>query len=313
MIGLISNARVGDMVRMEMTSSVRLIIAKVDFDRLFDSGVFQSKTGDKSSQYACYTATLDGSRQLHGFYGSALVEVLTGKRSKQACDELNLIHDLLLGRRVKAKPFTLFEYEGNRRCYMSLSPQMADSLAVADFPDVINNWTVKRGDDPCIRLTKGYRLFSWNTADQSSGSREVLPTALDNTDLKSYCEIMVRLARLGFAPGMSDKKSSPVKEQSFTEALYKDRKAAAVKAAQPVIAKDLEVNTVVSSSMTKGDDKMFQDRYLRACSILTHCREMDEHFVWLLRHGGLDLEHEAALREFHKAVTKFYKRGVKTK
>jgi len=207
---------------------------------------------------------------------------------------------------LRHTPFTLFECTYNRCRYLSVSEKTAAALLNAQHPDFFYNYPPRNIKNPCVRLSASLRLLSWNMDAVGGDVKEVQLGDLTTQEHAAYCDLLSRLVVL------DEKKPAVAKEQSFTEALYQDRKAAAVKAAQPVIAKDLEVNTV-SNFLTKGDDKMFRDRYLRSCSILTYCRGMRENFDWLFKHGGLDLEDEAAFRELNKAITKFYKCGVKTK
>jgi hypothetical protein len=205
-------------------------------------------------------------------------------------------------------PFDIVNHEANNRYFMMISEQMDAALRKVGYADFIYGGY---GNADCayfVRLNC-YKILAWDRKDIVSRLRRVKLEELTFTDRAAYNELLNRLQALGFS---KDTPRIAAKHQSFTEALYQDRKEAAVKAAQPVIAKDLEVNAVVSNFLTKGDDKMFRDRYMRACAILTRCREMNEHFVWLFKHGGLDIEHDAALKELHKAVTKFYKRGVNT-
>jgi hypothetical protein len=207
---------------------------------------------------------------------------------------------------LRHTPFKLFECARTGRRYMSVSEKTAAALLNAQHPDFFYNYPPRNIKNPCVRLSASLRLLSWNMDAVGGDVKEVQLGDLTTQEHAAYCDLLSRLVVL------DEKKPAVAKEQSFTEALYQDRKAAAVKAAQPVIAKDLEVNTV-SNFLTKGDDKMFRDRYLRSCSILTYCRGMRENFDWLFKHGGLDLEDEAAFRELNKAITKFYKCGVKTK
>jgi hypothetical protein len=302
----IGDAKPGELVHYEYR---RLMLTKDEYKKLQGTGFFESAHGREDSKVR--SVTLDGSRVLNQWCGDAPVtRIDENQLSAKECRELAFVKGILSHNLKKSMPFTVFHYEGNRRRYLSVSEAMADALTKANYYDFLYNRMQRTGErkDPCVRLSKGFRLFDWDSSADQGDVKEVQPGDLTIEERAAYHELLNRLVVLGFNYG---KKPVAAKEQSFTEALYQDRKAAAVKAAQPVIAKDLEPNKVVDLR-TEGDKKAYQDRYMLSCSLLTHCRDMRELFPKLKKVGCLSNEHAEAVKELEEAVAKFYRRGVKT-
>jgi hypothetical protein len=209
---------------------------------------------------------------------------------------------------ITVTPFMLFGYLRNDRRYVTVSEKMADALTDAKYPDFLyDRRPSKKGKSLCVRLTESYRLFDWEDSGEEH-CKEVKPSDLLQDELDRYYELMRRLNNLGFRSTSASREVRAVaKEQSFTEALYNDRKAAAVKAAQPAIAKDLAVNTIVDVC-TDSDRKMLQQRDTLFTALPARCSNLLRDIDSLnRRYGWPDEDVKIAAVELQQACRKFEK------
>lgn len=205
-------------------------------------------------------------------------------------------------------PFELFEYQGLRR-YVSVSPKMADALEKVQYADFLYNRRPNEdSNNACVRLTESYRLFDWGR-DMVRDCKNVQPSDLPVDERSRYDGLLQRLAVLGFTQdtNKSAAKLAAVKQPSFTEALYQDRKRAAVQSTKPVVAADNAVNAPLNP-MTSSDTKMFQQGHALISAIPSRCANINMDVQTITRvYGWPDEELKAASLALQKACLVYLK------
>ena len=301
-VRLIGDVPVGDLMRR--VGIAHYMLSREEFDELSAPGRTArawgfKRTGGSGDRF--FSVALYKEHELFSWAGDGECQELTlaGLTISEKA-ELDYVKTALTAQdKTEVDPFALVTNNGNGRRYVVLSQEMAEKLSRHPLAGMLDNFECCSGT--CvIRLTDGFRLFVWSIQP----NLVFTPVAqLTVEERKRYDEASCHLAKLGFG-----RKAEPAaKEQSWTDALYQDRKAAAVKAAQP-IATDLATNTLVTDTVTDNDSRGLGLRNSLLAALPSRCRDIVGYVDSLNRGCGWpEADVQAAAVELQQACRKFEK------
>jgi hypothetical protein len=300
-VRLIGDVPVGGLMRR--VGSAHYMLSREEFDELSVPGRGFKRTGGSGDHF--FSVVLDKEHELFSWAGDGACQELTlAGLTHDEKAELDYVKTALTAQdKTEVGPFALVTSNGNGRRYVVLSREMAEKLSRHPLAGMLDN--LERCSGTCvIRLTDEFRLFVWSIPPDLKVTAVAELTAEER---KRYDEAICHLAKLGFGRKAEAIVKAVAEEQSWTDALYQDRKRAALKAAQSIILKDVAVNTLVDAS-TKSDRMMRDQRSTlisglpaRCCNTIGDIDSITRRFGWS------DTELEAAAMKLKKACREFEK------